>query len=404
MILRKRRETPAILRDEPETADPENSAESRGLRLVVITHVEHGWREGRLWAYGPYVTEMDEWAGLFDEVVIVAPGAQILGRGDLKAFQAANVRLEALQGRGGAGLRAKLGLAAAAPGWAVQIWRAMRGADVVHVRCPGNVGLVGAALAPLAGKPMIAKYAGQWGAYAGEAWSIRLQRWILRRWWRRGAVLAYTDKPEAAHIVPFFNSVMTARHRERARAAAERARDGGRILFAGRLTEAKGAGVAIRACALLRDRGLPVTLDVAGDGPERKRLEALAAELKAPARFHGGVSFEELVRLYETADVVVLPSQTEGWPKVLGEAMAFGVPCVACRGGLNDWMLGEGRGVTVPFGDAGAVAEAVAGLLEESEEEKRERRRRCAEFGQRYSLEGVREALKRVIRERVLPG
>ena len=401
--MSKRRETPATLRDEPETADLENSAESRGLRLVVISHVEHGWREGRLWAYGPYVTEMDEWAGLFDEVVIVAPRARGDGRGDLKAFEAANVRLEALQGRGGDGVRAKLALAAAAPGWAVQIWRAMRGADVVHVRCPGNVGLVGALLAPLAGQPMIAKYAGQWGEYAGEAWSFRLQRWILRQWWRRGVVLAYTGQPEAAHIVPFFNSVLTASHLERARAAAERERGGGRILFAGRLTAAKGAGVAIQACALLKDRGVALTLDVAGEGSERERLEALASELGAPVRFHGGVSFDELVSLYEAADVLVLPSQTEGWPKVLAEAMAFGVPCVASRGGLNDWMLGEGRGLTVKAGDAGALAWAVAQLLGESAEGKAARRRRCAEFGQRYTLEGVREALRGVIRERVLP-
>lgn len=60
------------------------------MRLTVVSHVAHSRRDGQLWAYGPYVTEMDEWAGLFDEVVIVALRARGGGRGDLKAFEAAS--------------------------------------------------------------------------------------------------------------------------------------------------------------------------------------------------------------------------------------------------------------------------------------------------------------------------
>lgn len=370
------------------------------LGLVVVTHVAHVWREGRLWAYGPYVAELEEWARLFDEVVIVAPESNDGVGGDLRAFQVQNVRLAGLRKAGGRGWRAKAGLALAVPGWVARIWKEMRQADVVHVRCPGNVGLVGAVLAPLSGRPMVAKYAGQWSPYAGEAWSYRLQRWLLRRLWGRGAVLAYTERPEAPHVVAFFNSVLTREHLERARAAALRARDGKTILFAGRLSEAKGADVAIRACARLRERGLAVRLELAGEGPERSRLETLVAGLGVEARFHGGLAFGELIGLYERASVLVLPSRTEGWPKVLTEAMAFGVPCVATRGGLNDWMLGEGRGLTVDYGDPGALAEAVARLLGESPADQAERRSRCAAFGQRYTLDGVREGIRGVLEER----
>jgi glycosyltransferase involved in cell wall biosynthesis len=343
---------------------------------------------------------MEEWAKLFREVVIVAPEGGERGRGDLRAFQADHVRLEGLKAKGGRGLLAKLGVALAAPGWAAKMWRAMRAADVVHVRCPGNVGLVGAMLAPLAGRPMIAKYAGQWGSYPGEAWSYRLQRWLLKHWWSEGAVLFYGHEAEAPHLKPFFNSALTAEHLARAKAAATRERERGRLLFVGRLTQAKGVDVALQACAMLGKDGAAVRLDVAGEGPERERLEELAKRLGVAAKFHGGVPFEEVLGLYEAADILVLPSRTEGWPKVLVEAMAFGVPCVATGGGLNDWMVGDGRGVTAGFGDAAGVARAVAGLLAESIEERAERRRRCAEFGQRYSLEGVREGIRRVLGER----
>lgn len=370
------------------------------LRLVVISHVAHMRRDGRLWAYGPYVAEMDEWARLFEEVVVVAPEAEAGERGDLREFRAENLRLAGVREAGGRGWRAKAGLALAAAGWAVKIWLEMRAADVVHVRCPGNVGLVGAVLAPLSGKPMIAKYAGQWGTYPGEAWSFRFQRWVLRRFWGSGAVLVYTERPEAAHLVPFFNSALTGAHLERARAAAQRSREGAKVVFVGRLSEAKGADVAIRACAVLRNRGLDVELDVAGEGPERKRLEGLAEGLGVNVRFHGGLAFEEVLGLYEKASVLVLPSRTEGWPKVLAEAMAFGVPCVATRGGLNDWMLGNGRGLTVEYGDAVQLAEAMARLLQESPVERAARRERCAEFGQRYSLEEVAGGIRRALEER----
>lgn len=370
------------------------------LRLVVVSHVAHVRREGRLWAYGPYVAEMEEWARLFEEVVILAPESKDGLRGDLRPFQAQNIRLEGLREAGGHGWKAKAGLALAAPAWAARIWKAMREAGVVHVRCPGNVGMVGALLAPLSGRPMVAKYAGQWSPYAGEALSYRFQRWLLRRLWGRGAVLAYTDRPEAPHVVGFFNSVLTREHLERARAAALRERDGKMILFAGRLTEAKGADVAIRACARLREQGLAVRLELAGEGPERGRLEGLAADLGVEARFHGGLALGQLIELYERASVLVLPSRTEGWPKVLAEAMAFGVPCVATRGGLNDWMLGEGRGMTVEYRDAVQLAEAVTRLLRESPEEKAARRSKCADFGRRYALDGVREEIRRVLEER----
>lgn len=369
------------------------------MRLAVVSHVPHYRLDGRLWAYGPYVAEMEEWARLFDEVVIVAPEGRGPVRGDQRAFGASNVKLAAVREAGGRGWRAKLGLVTAAAEWAAAAWREMGRADVVQVRCPGNVGLVGAALAPLRGRPMIAKYAGQWGSYPGEAWSYKAQRWLLRRMWRRGLVLVYAAESRERHLRPFFNSALTAEHLERARTAAEREREGGRVLFVGRLTAAKGAETAIRACAALGGRGRQVRLEVAGEGPERARLEALAAELGVEARFHGGVGFEAVLGLYEQADVLVLPSRTEGWPKVLAEAMAFGVPCVATRGGLNGWMLGEGRGLTVEFGDAEALAGALERLLGEPVEQKRERRRRCAEFGQRYTLEGVRAGIESAIRE-----
>ena len=61
-----------------------------------------------------------------------------------------------------------------------RLLRSVAGADAIHVRCPGNLGLLGALVAPLGGVPVVAKYAGNWIGYPGEPWSLRFQRAVLR--------------------------------------------------------------------------------------------------------------------------------------------------------------------------------------------------------------------------------
>ncbi|HNR76893.1 MAG TPA: glycosyltransferase, partial [Parvularculaceae bacterium] len=97
----------------------------------------------------------------------------------------------------------------------------------------------------------------------------------------------------------------------------------GRVIASvGALIDRKGHDIAIRAIAKLSD----ATLLIAGEGPERRRLEALAeAEGVADrVQFFGAVEHERLVDIYNAADALMLASSREGWPNVLLEAMACG--------------------------------------------------------------------------------
>lgn len=105
------------------------------------------------------------------------------------------------------------------------------------------------------------------------------------------------------------------------------------VLGVGRLTPIKGFDRLIRAC-----RGLPVTLSLVGEGPERHALERLAAREGVRLLLPGAVKPKELLALYAQADMMALPSRPiglreEGTPRVLLEAMAAGVPLVASRTG-----------------------------------------------------------------------
>ena len=88
---------------------------------------------------------------------------------------------------------------------------------------------------------------------------------------------------------------------------------------------------------------------------EYDSLQKLASERGVLDRVHfaGGVEFDQVFDFYEQSHVLVLASETEGWPKAIAEAMACGVVCVGSDRGLVPWMLGEGRGFTVEPGDVG---------------------------------------------------
>lgn len=111
------------------------------------------------------------------------------------------------------------------------------------------------------------------------------------------------------------------------------------VLFVGNLLFSKGGGVLIEACALLAGRGVRFRCALVGRGRDEARLRTLAARqrLGEIVTFHGPRPLTELPDWYRAADVVALPSFSEGTPNVLREASACGRPFVATRvGGIPE--------------------------------------------------------------------
>lgn len=98
------------------------------------------------------------------------------------------------------------------------------------------------------------------------------------------------------------------------------------LLSVGRLHAVKNQSFLIQACFFLKECGLPLRCRIAGEGPERNRLEFLIRELglQDTVELLGQVPHREISRYYEQADLVVLTSRSEGIPLVLMEAMAHG--------------------------------------------------------------------------------
>jgi glycosyltransferase involved in cell wall biosynthesis len=114
-------------------------------------------------------------------------------------------------------------------------------------------------------------------------------------------------------------------------AANEISRSEWTLLSVGRLHAVKDHAFLVRACARLHEMGVEFSCSIAGDGPERHKLEALIRKYGIEDRLTllGHVPREQMDSLYRRADVVVLTSRSEGIPLVLMEAMARGKVVVA---------------------------------------------------------------------------
>ncbi len=133
------------------------------------------------------------------------------------------------------------------------------------------------------------------------------------------------------------------------------------LAFAGRLTAQKDLGVALAALRLLDG----VRLVIAGDGPERARLEAAASER---VEFLGPLPREEVLGLLRASDAAILTSAWENFPHGVVEALAVGTPVIATRtGGVGELVVDGENGLLVEPGDAPAFAEAVRRYLGDGE-------------------------------------
>ncbi len=147
---------------------------------------------------------------------------------------------------------------------------------------------------------------------------------------------------------------------------AELGLEGDSLAFAGRLGVQKALAVALAALSRVPD----VALAIAGEGPERARLERLAGELGLDGRvsFLGALSRDGVLRLFRAADASLLSSAWENFPHTVIEALAVGSPVIATSvGGVPEVVHDGENGILVEPGDPQALAEAIARFFSDAD-------------------------------------
>lgn len=167
-----------------------------------------------------------------------------------------------------------------------------------------------------------------------------------------------------------------------------------RVLFVGRLASFKDLPSAIHAFRLVLDQLPGSEFVIIGEGQEKETLLKLVTELELDNHvfFKGYVPQSDLPIEYQQADVLILPSKSEGLPNVVLEAQSSGLPVVGTTVGEMPFLLAEGRGCLAEVGDIQTMAKHIVCLLSDQAYANKMRQKSRNFVQNNYSFEAVRDA------------
>ena len=118
--------------------------------------------------------------------------------------------------------------------------------------------------------------------------------------------------------------------------------------YVGRLTKNKGFELLLDSIGKLKQTNWIEKLHCVGDGPLKNEYLSLSESLCVPICFHGLLDREELNKIYQDSHFIILPSQSEGFPKVLAEAASYGcVPIVSNLSSISQYINNNISGVLI---------------------------------------------------------
>jgi glycosyltransferase involved in cell wall biosynthesis len=145
------------------------------------------------------------------------------------------------------------------------------------------------------------------------------------------------------------------------------------VVALGRLSYEKGFDLLVEAWAKVAAQHPDWTVRVYGTGPEEMALRAQIEAAGLDGRVELMGQTDDVPRALREASALAMPSRAEGWPLVLGEAMATGVPCVAfdCAPGIREILSDGEDGIVVAPGNVTGFAEALGRLIADEETRRR---------------------------------
>lgn len=370
------------------------------MRFLIISHTLHKQQKGLLYAYAPYVREMNLWLNHVDEVEIVAPKIEDEVTAINMAYKHDSIVLNKIPSIAFTSFKKALISLFSIPFILFKIFAACSRADHIHLRCPGNIGLLGCVAQVFFPKKIkTAKYAGNWDPKSVQPLSYRLQKKILSStfWTKNMSVLVYGQwKNQSKNIKPFFTA--TFKNSEIETIAPKEYSGELKFVFVGSLVKGKRPLLTIKIIEQLHKLGKQVRLDLFGDGVLREELQAYITnnKLEHCVKLHGNQDKEVIKTHLKLAHFSILASKSEGWPKAIAEAMFFGVIPIATAISCVPYMLDYGqRGILITPNLDEAV-ETITNQLETIEQLK-QMSQLATEWSQNYTLDTFEKELVKLL-------
>ncbi|WP_291102584.1 MULTISPECIES: glycosyltransferase [unclassified Flavobacterium] len=370
------------------------------MTFLIITHVPHILEQNQYFAYAPYVREMNIWIQQTDKLIIVAPLSKSPKTPIEIRYEHENIEFLDIKAFDVLSLKAISRSIYKIPAISGRIFTSMQKADHIHLRCPGNVGLLGCFVQILfPNKTKTAKYAGNWDPKSKQPWTYKLQKWILGNPFltRNMQVLVYGQwEGNSKNIKPFF----TATYSEADKLPIINKNPNRQIhfVFVGTLVQGKNPFYVIQLVEALYKKGHDVTLSFYGEGTERNALEQYIAQknLEKIVELKGNQSQEIIKNAYEYSHFVILPSESEGWPKAIAEGMFWGCVPLATSVSCVPFMLDYGnRGVLLEMDLEKDIMQIEAILQNETAYQNKSKN--ASDWSRQYTMDVFEEEVKKLL-------
>lgn len=306
------------------------------MRLAIISHTEHFKdTEGNIVGWGPTVREINYLANNFEHVFHVACFHNTSAPPSATAYTAKNVEFVALPPFGGKSVYEKLSVLTTAPQIIKIVSEVIDKVDAVQLRMPTGMGNY---LLPYLSfyKPNIAlwvKYAGNW-ADKNAPLGYKFQKWWLKKNFLHCPVTIngkWSHQP--AHCQSFENPCIEELEQVVGMDLVTNKKYNIPLtgIFVGRLEEWKGVDRIIQSISILYNKGIK-TFHFVGGGDKLDYYSELVQRMGSPMKiiFHDYLKRDDISRLFIQSHIILLPSDSEGFPKVIAEAANYGcVPIVS---------------------------------------------------------------------------
>lgn len=345
------------------------------MKLAIISHTNHFLNaSGGIVGFGPTVREINHLLEIFDEVYHLAP-LHRTRPAPLNAipYTSKKIAFVPLKPAGGDKLSDKLQILKTAPENIKIIKKTLEKVDIFQFRVPTGMGVYLLPYVSFASStPRWVKYAGNWVQENPPA-GYAFQRWWLKNNFQKSKVTVNGKWPgQEPHVLSFENPCITDAELAEAKAvaAAKSFREKLTICMVGRIEEEKGVGRILEALRRL-PKDFPLhKIYFVGDGPGRAGFEKQAATTGFDCVFTGTMNRDNLNRIYTESHIFCLPSTaSEGFPKVIAEAAAFGcVPLVSSISSIGQYIQDGINGAVLKSTDAAGLIEKLQKLEQDREE------------------------------------
>jgi glycosyltransferase involved in cell wall biosynthesis len=347
---------------------------------------------------GGFPFQIEAISELFDETAVVVPSETSVAE-SLAPIKGRRMTVVALSPPNGRGLSRKLGF----PFWLIKngkvIWHEVRKADAVHTPIPGDVGTIGMVMAMITRKPLFVRHCGNW--FVQRTAAERFWKWSMEYFaGGRNVMLATgggTDGPSRknANVKWIFSTSL-----RRAQMALGKPcvlpEDGRiRLITASRLEERKGTDVIIESMPGILESFPNARLDVVGDGSLMSKLKQRTVELGVSQNvtFHGKLEHSTLLKLFCEGHLFCYPTAaSEGFPKVVLEALASGMPVITTRVSVLPQLIGNGCGILLDSASPEELSKAVINVCS-NKTQFGKMSKRAIEVSKQYCLEDWRDLI-----------